>query len=49
MMIKIATAIVLIAVAVPPLVLGGIPLKILCAVIAVLAGCEIASLNKEKN
>ena len=33
MMIKIATAFVLIAIALPPLIMGGIPLKVLVTVV----------------
>lgn len=48
MMIKIATALVLVAVCVPPLFMGGTVLKILLLVIAFFASYEIASLVDHK-
>lgn len=48
MMIKIATALALVAVCVPPLFVGGLPLKLLLLAIAFLASYEIASLVDQK-
>jgi CDP-diglyceride synthetase len=48
MLIKICTALILVAICVPPLFIGGIPLKILLLVIAFLASYEIASLIDQK-
>jgi CDP-diglyceride synthetase len=48
MMIKIATALVLVAVCVPPLFMGGAALKVLLLVIAFFASYEIASLVDHK-
>jgi phosphatidate cytidylyltransferase len=48
MMVKILTAVILIAVVVPPLYLGGIWVDILLWVIAALAGYEIAFVSDQK-
>lgn len=48
MIIKIMTALVLVGICVPPLFLGGIYIKLLLLVIAVLASYEIASLVDHK-
>lgn len=48
MMIKIATALVLIAIALPPLIIGGIPLKVLITVVVALAAYEIANIQSEQ-
>jgi phosphatidate cytidylyltransferase len=49
MLTKIGTALILVALCVPPLFIGGIPLKILLLVIAFIASYEIASLADHKH
>lgn len=48
MIIKIVTALVLVGICVPPLFLGGVPLRILLLAIDILASYEIASLIDQK-
>lgn len=48
MMIKIATALILVAICVPPLFMGGIALRLLLLVIAFFASYEIASMIDQK-
>lgn len=48
MVVKTATALILIAVALPPLILGGIWLRILAGVVAAIAGYEVANIQSEK-
>ncbi len=49
MMTKITTALVLLAVALPPVFLGGIWLQILLGLITILAGVEVARLSDQKD
>lgn len=48
MMIKTATALVLVAIALPPLILGGTLLKILVGVVVALASYEVANMQSEQ-
>ena len=41
MKVKIATAVVLIAIVVPVIILGGLPLKMLVGIASALAGYEV--------
>lgn len=49
MKVKIATAVVLIAIVVPVIILGGLPLKILVGIASALAGYEVANMQSEKS
>lgn len=49
MVTKIVTALVLIAVALPPLIMGGTLLMVLAGVVVALAGYEIANMQSEKS
>ena len=48
MVIKILTAFLMLAIFVPPFVLGGIWLKVLLGIIGLLVACEIAALEDRK-
>lgn len=49
MLIKTVTALVLIAICLPPLILGGTLLRILVAVVVALASYEVANIQSEKS